>query len=172
MSSAWALLSQCSALAFAARPVLPLRSQPQWPPRAAAAAAAAGVTGARLALRAAWPAFRDAGDVSGAQLRNLSAADTVLVAAAAAAGEELLFRDALLPAVAADWHGALVAGAVFGALHVSGGRNGAYALWAAVVGVGYGLLALGLRDGWSPVAAHALANVAGGLLWREEARRR
>jgi len=149
-------------------PLLSL-SGADWTHVAAPVAVAAGVTAARQLLRYAWPQFREAGDAAGrATLRTLSPLDVTVVALASAAGEELLFRDALLPAVAADWRGALVAGIVFGALHVSGGRNAAYAAWASAVGLAYGLLALSLHDGWSPIAAHALANTAGGLLWRAE----
>jgi len=122
-----------------------------------------------MALRGAWPEFRQAGDAAGATLRGLSWTDVLLVAAVSGLGEELLFRDALLPAFAPDWRGAAAAAAVFGVLHVSGGRNSAYAVWATAVGLAYGLLALQLHDGWAPVAAHALANAAGGLLWQAEA---
>ncbi len=82
------------------------------------------------------------------------------------AAQELLFRCALLPAVGADWAGVAVAAAVFGALHVGGGRNAAFAVWASVVGLAYGALAVTLRDGSAPMAAHALANAAGALAWR------
>jgi hypothetical protein len=99
-------------------------------------------------------------------LPALSTADVLLVALVSGVSEELLFRCALLPAVGADWRGVLVAGAVFGALHVNGGRNAAFAVWAAAVGVGYGALAVALADGSAPMLAHAAANAAGALLWR------
>ena len=82
--------------------------------------------------------------------------------------QEWLFRCALLPAVGADWRGVTVAAAVFGALHVSGGRNTAFAAWASVVGLAYGALAVTLRDGSAPMLAHAAANAAGALLWRSQ----
>ncbi len=66
----------------------------------------------------------------------------------------------------ADWAGVAVAAGVFGALHVGGGRNAAFAVWASVVGLAYGALAVTLRDGSAPMAAHALANAAGALAWR------
>ena len=80
--------------------------------------------------------------------------------------QELLFRCALLPAVGADWRGVSIAAAVFGVLHISGGRSVAFAAWATAVGLGYGALAVGLRDGSAPMIAHVLANAAGALLWR------
>ena len=80
--------------------------------------------------------------------------------------QEFLFRCTLLPGVAADWRGVLVSAAVFGALHVSGGRRTSFAVWATAVGLAYGALAVVLRDGTAPMIAHAAANAAGGLLWR------
>lgn len=80
--------------------------------------------------------------------------------------QEFLFRCTLLPGVAADWRGVLVSAAVFGALHVSGGRRTSFAVWATAVGLAYGALAVVLRDGTAPMVAHAAANAAGGLLWR------
>ena len=80
--------------------------------------------------------------------------------------QEFLFRCTLLPGVAADWRGVVVSAAVFGALHVSGGRRTSFAMWATAVGLAYGALAVVLRDGTAPMIAHAAANAAGGLMWR------
>ena len=77
-----------------------------------------------------------------------------------------MFRCTLLPGVAADWRGVIVAAGVFGALHISGGRRSSFALWATGVGLAYGALAVVLRDGTAPMIAHAAANAAGGLMWR------
>lgn len=60
----------------------------------------------------------------------------------------------------------VVSAAVFGALHISGGRRTSFALWATGVGLAYGALAVVLRDGTAPMIAHAAANAAGGLMWR------
>ena len=60
----------------------------------------------------------------------------------------------------------MVSAAVFGALHISGGRRTAFAVWATAVGLAYGALAVVLRDGTAPMIAHAAANAAGGLMWR------
>ncbi len=61
--------------------------------------------------------------------------------------------------------GALIAGAVFGLLHNSGGRNWAFAAWASAVGALYGAAYLGTQDVWVPMGAHSLANLAAGALW-------
>ena len=70
------------------------------------------MTGARLALCAAWPAFADATERSNRQaLSPLEGVpDLLLVAALPAAAEELLFRGALIPAVYPDWYAALRCG--------------------------------------------------------------
>ena len=61
--------------------------------------------------------------------------------------------------------GVLAAGAVFGLLHNSGGRNLAFAGWAAVVGSVYGAVYLQTGDIGVPMGAHVLANLAGAVLW-------
>eukprot|EP00271_Cylindrocystis_brebissonii_P002191 TRINITY_DN1258_c0_g1_i2.p1 TRINITY_DN1258_c0_g1~~TRINITY_DN1258_c0_g1_i2.p1 ORF type:complete len:383 (+),score=77.56 TRINITY_DN1258_c0_g1_i2:263-1411(+) len=128
---------------------------------------AAGVTLARFVLLQSWPAFAAASDASNQQvLPRLAWADLLWVGALPGLGEELLFRGALLPLVAPDWRGAAVAGAVFGALHVGGKRNAAFALWATGVGFVYGVaevLSLSLA---LPVVAHATANVTAAALWK------
>jgi membrane protease YdiL (CAAX protease family) len=43
--------------------------------------------------------------------------------------QELFFRGAILPLVGVDWRGIAVAGLVFGILHITGGRNAAFAAW-------------------------------------------
>ena len=61
--------------------------------------------------------------------------------------------------------GVLLAGAAFGALHNSGGRNWAFAAWAAAVGSVYGAVYLLTADIAVPAGAHSLANLAGAVLW-------
>ena len=138
---------------------------------AAAAGMAGAVTVARQALLVTSSDFRKASEAANvAVLTRLSTADVCLVALLSGAGEELFFRDAMVPVLGADARAAVIAGAVFGLLHLSGGRNAAFAAWAAAVGTAYGLLATATHDGAAPIAAHVLANAAGGLLWRAEQR--
>jgi membrane protease YdiL (CAAX protease family) len=133
---------------------------------AVVAAGVVGVTGARLALLGAWPEFREATDASNRQvLTNLNWTDVALVSAATGASEELLFRGGLLPAACPDWRGALLAGAVFGLLHNSGGRNASFAAWAGGVGVLYGGAYLYTQNLWVPIAMHVLNNGASAAAW-------
>lgn len=59
----------------------------------------------------------------------------------------------------------LIAGAVFGLLHQSGGRNPAFALWASAVGCTYGWLLLATGSVYAPMLAHSVANLASAALW-------
>lgn len=151
----------------------------QWPPPPGlqeigiGLAAAAAVTAARLALLAAWPAFREASDRSNEQaLSPLGPADLLVVSLLPGLSEELLFRGALVPAIAPDWRGAVIAGLVFGALHSGGGRNAAFAAWASAVGCLYGALLLSTGSLWVPALAHSTANLASAALWKAGASRR
>lgn len=61
--------------------------------------------------------------------------------------------------------GVLIAGAAFGVLHNSGGRNWAFAAWAAAVGCVYGGAYLATGDIAVPAGAHVLSNFAAAILW-------
>ena len=132
-----------------------------------AASVAIGVTAARVALLSVWPQFKLATDTSNKQvLPPLSGPlDIVVVSALPAAAEELLFRGALVPAVYPDWRGVVIAGIVFGSLHINGGRNAAFGAWAGAVGCAYGAAFLATGNLLVPLMAHAAANVASATLW-------
>lgn len=61
--------------------------------------------------------------------------------------------------------GAVIAAAVFGVLHNTGGRNWAFAAWASAVGLLYGAAFLGTQDLLVPAGAHCIANYASATLW-------
>ncbi len=61
----------------------------------------------------------------------------------------------------------MIAGATFGVLHNSGGRNWAFAGWATAVGALYGAAFLATGNIAVPMGAHVLSNVAGGLLYKQ-----
>ena len=60
----------------------------------------------------------------------------------------------------------LIAGAAFGVLHTSGGRNPAFAAWASAVGCAYGALFLATGSVACPALAHTAANVVSAALWK------
>eukprot|EP00747_Dinoflagellata_sp_TGD_P217989 gnl/TRDRNA2_/TRDRNA2_90303_c0_seq1.p1 gnl/TRDRNA2_/TRDRNA2_90303_c0~~gnl/TRDRNA2_/TRDRNA2_90303_c0_seq1.p1 ORF type:complete len:402 (-),score=69.69 gnl/TRDRNA2_/TRDRNA2_90303_c0_seq1:156-1361(-) len=136
-----------------------------------ALATAGAVTGARVALLGAWDDFAEATNRSLTQVLTPldGPADLLQVSVLPAVGEELLFRGALIPALGGGWTGVAGAGAVFGALHVGGGRNSAFAAWAGAVGVLYGATGVLTGDVLVPVAAHAVSNYASAFLWKQKA---
>ena len=135
---------------------------------AVAVAAAAAVTAARAALLRAWPDFARAADRSNRQvLTPLNRGDVVTVSFLPAVAEEALFRGALLPALGCGPVGVAATGAAFGALHVGGGRNWAFAGWAAGVGCLYGAAAVQTGDVAVAMLAHGLANYASAAMWLE-----
>ena len=59
----------------------------------------------------------------------------------------------------------IAAASAFGVLHVGGGRNAAFAIWAIFVGLIYGGAYLYTHDLFVPAFAHSLANYASASLW-------
>lgn len=55
---------------------------------------------------------------------------------------------------------------VTGALHIPGGRNPAFGVWASIVGCMYAVLAVYTKDLSTPIVAHTLANLASAAYWR------
>ena len=128
---------------------------------------AGAVTGARLVLLKIWDAFRQATNDSNERvLPGLRGpVDVAVVACLPALAEEMLFRWALVPSIYPDWRGVLIAGCVFGVLHVNGGRNVAFAAWASVVGCAYGQLFLATGSIAAPIAAHSVSNIISACIW-------
>ncbi len=129
--------------------------------------AVAAVTAARLQLIERWPEFRFATNRSNKQiLEPLGWLDILAIAVISGASEEFLFRGAIIPGSFPDWRGAVLSGLVFGLLHNSGGRNLAFAGWAAAVGTLYGGLFIATHNIWVPVTAHAMANFCSAAVWK------
>lgn len=140
-----------------------------WKHACLASALAVGVTAGRVAFMSVSEDFRKETNTSNKQvLTNLEFSDVLFCAAYPALAEEMLFRGALMPALGGGAVGVLVAGTVFGALHVSNERKVSFAVWAAVVGILYGATCEYLADGdlFVPICGHALANIYSALLWR------
>ena len=140
-----------------------------WKHACLASASAVGVTAGRVAFMSASEDFRKETNDSNKQvLTNLEFPDVLFCAAYPALAEEMLFRGALMPALGGGAVGVLVAGTVFGALHISGERKVSFAVWAATVGILYGATCEYLADGdlFVPICGHALANIYSALLWR------
>lgn len=140
-----------------------------WKHACLASALAVGVTAGRVAFMSVSEDFRKETNDSNKQvLTNVEFPDVLFCAAYPALAEEMLFRGALMPALGGGAVGVLVAGTVFGALHISGERKVSFAVWAATIGILYGATCEYLADGdlFVPICGHALANIYSALLWR------
>ena len=77
------------------------------------------------------------------------------ISLAAGLGEELLFRGVLQPEL-----GLIPASVLFGLLHIGGGRQIAFGVWAAICGGGLGILAQATGGWFAPTVAHVLYDAA------------
>ncbi|KAJ4973147.1 hypothetical protein NE237_006321 [Protea cynaroides] len=97
------------------------------------------VSSCRHLLLKTWPDFAESSEAANQQvLGSLQSLDYIVVAFLPGVSEELLFRGALLPLFGLDWKSALIVAAIFGVLHLGGGRKSSFAIWATFVGFAYG----------------------------------
>jgi membrane protease YdiL (CAAX protease family) len=86
--------------------------------------------------------------------RGLSPWGAVAIGAAAGVGEEWVFRGILQPLT-----GLMVASVIFGLAHVGGVRMLAFGVWAAMMGVVMGVLAMVTGGLTAPMVAHGLYDI-------------
>ncbi|OAY78206.1 hypothetical protein ACMD2_21726, partial [Ananas comosus] len=121
------------------------------------------ISTSRFILLKIWPDFSESSDAANQQiLSSLQPLDYVVVAFLPGISEELLFRGGLMPLFGLNWISALGIGALFGVLHLGGGRK----LSATFVGFAYGVATVTSASLVVPMASHSLNNLVGGLLWR------
>ncbi|XP_078169700.1 CAAX amino terminal protease family protein isoform X2 [Carex rostrata] len=88
------------------------------------------ISSSRYILLKAWPDFAESSEAANQQvLGSLEPLDLPVVAVLPGISEELLFRGGLMPLFGLDWKSALATGAIFGILHLNGGRKYSYAIW-------------------------------------------
>ncbi|XP_029122367.1 uncharacterized protein [Elaeis guineensis] len=88
------------------------------------------ISSSRYILLRIWPDFSESSEAANQQILGpLQPLDCVIVAFLPGISEELLFRGALLPLFGLNWKSALAIGAIFGGLHLGGGRRYSYAIW-------------------------------------------
>ncbi|KAF3431133.1 hypothetical protein FNV43_RR25863 [Rhamnella rubrinervis] len=125
------------------------------------------ISSCRYLLLKTWPEFAESSEAANQQvLSSLQPLDYMVVAFLPGISEELLFRGALLPLFGFDWKSILVVGAIFGVLHLGGGRKYSFAAWATFVGVAYGYATVVSSSIIVPMASHAMNNLVGGIVWR------
>ncbi|PON42342.1 CAAX amino terminal protease [Parasponia andersonii] len=127
------------------------------------------ISSSRYLMLKTWPDFAESSEAANQQvLTSLQPLDYLIVAFLPGVSEELLFRGALLPLFGFDWKSVLVVAALFGVLHIGGGRKYSFAIWATFVGLLYGYATILSSSIIVPMASHALNNLVGGILWRYE----
>jgi membrane protease YdiL (CAAX protease family) len=86
--------------------------------------------------------------------RGLPLWGTIVIGVAAGVGEEWVFRGILQPLV-----GLIAASALFGLAHIGGARMVAFGVWAAMMGVIMGGLAMVTGGLTAPMVAHGLYDI-------------
>ncbi|KAK9675474.1 hypothetical protein RND81_11G009300 [Saponaria officinalis] len=126
---------------------------------------------ARYTLLKTWTDFAESSESANTQvLTSLQTVDYLIVAFLPGFSEELLFRGALLPLFGLNLKSALAVASIFGALHLGSGRKFSFAIWATFVGLAYGYATIVTSSVVVPMAAHALNNLIGGILWYQTSR--
>ncbi|KAK9117414.1 hypothetical protein Sjap_016361 [Stephania japonica] len=125
------------------------------------------ITSSRYLLLQIWPDFAESSQAANQQvLSSLQPLDYIIVAFLPGVSEELLFRGALLPLFGLDFKSCALVAAIFGILHIGGGRKGPFAIWATFVGFAYGYATILSSSLIVPMASHGLNNLVGALMWR------
>ncbi|KAH0450941.1 hypothetical protein IEQ34_021633 [Dendrobium chrysotoxum] len=116
------------------------------------------ISSCRYILLKTWPEFSESSEAANQQvLGSLQDLDYLV---------ELLFRGALLPLLGLNWKSAIVVGAIFGVLHLGGGRRYPFAIWASFVGFTYGMATIVSSSIIVPMVSHSLNNFIGAIHWR------
>lgn len=140
-----------------------------WRPAQAAMGLGAGlaISGVSMVLYYVWPTYRTSAEsYLNLVLRPLLLVDLIWLGLLPGLSEELLFRGVMLPSFGGDAIAILVSGTTFGLLHMSGPSQWPYALWATVVGVFFGVMAIATGNLLVPVVAHIVANILSALFWK------
>ncbi|KAK4716002.1 hypothetical protein R3W88_014340 [Solanum pinnatisectum] len=125
------------------------------------------VSSCRYLLLKVWPDFAESSEAANSQvLSSLEPLDYIVVSLLPGISEELLFRGALLPLFGINWLSVVATASIFGILHLGSGRKYSFAVWATFVGIVYGYATILSSTVVVPMAAHAVNNLVGGIIWR------
>ncbi|KAL3337336.1 hypothetical protein AABB24_029810 [Solanum stoloniferum] len=125
------------------------------------------VSSCRYLLLKIWPDFAESSEAANSQvLSSLEPLDYIVVSLLPGISEELLFRGALLPLFGINWLSVVATASIFGILHLGSGRKYSFAVWATFVGIVYGYATILSSTVVVPMAAHAVNNLVGGIIWR------
>ncbi|XP_004239168.1 uncharacterized protein [Solanum lycopersicum] len=125
------------------------------------------VSSCRYLLLKTWPDFAESSEAANSQvLSSLEPLDYLVVSLLPGISEEVLFRGALLPLFGIHWQSVVATASIFGILHLGSGRRYSFAAWATFVGIVYGYATISSSTVVVPMAAHAVNNLVGGIIWR------
>lgn len=99
-------------------------------------------------------------------IKPLTLLDLIWLGLLPGLSEELLFRGVLLPAFGLNWIGIAVTSVTFGILHLSSPEHWSYVVWATVVGVMFGYMAVETGNLLIPLVAHITTNLLSSYLWK------
>jgi len=131
------------------------------------AAGAGAIVAASNVVYRLWPAYRaSARQYLDLLVRPLHWPDLFWLGLLPGMSEELLFRGIMIPALGSGAIAIAVSSAIFGLLHAGGPQPLPYVVWATVVGVLLGALAVATGNLLVPVIAHVGANWVSSCLWK------
>lgn len=92
-------------------------------------------------------------------------ADIAFIACLPAVSEEILFRGAVVGNLGGGAGAVVLVALIFGYLHVSGPRNYASGIFAAVAGVAYGMVYIYSASVLAAALAHCVGNLSSASVW-------
>jgi uncharacterized protein len=126
-----------------------------------------GITIASSLVYRIWDAYRRSADFYlELVLKPLLVPDLIWLGLLPGLSEELLFRGVMLPEFGLDFWGVLISSLCFGVLHLSNPKQGAYVVWATIVGMALGYSTLLTGNLLVPIVAHTLTNFISGCIWK------
>ena len=128
---------------------------------------ALAITVASSVIYRLWPAYRrSANAYLELILKPLVWPDLFWLGLLPGLSEELLFRGMIIPALGGGITAVVVSSLVFGVLHISGSQKWSYVVWATIVGLMLGSIAVATGNLLVPIIAHVTTNFASSCIWK------
>jgi membrane protease YdiL (CAAX protease family) len=126
-----------------------------------------GITLASAGMYRLWPQYQQSADLYlELVLQPLMWMDLLWMGLLPGLSEEYLFRGVMLPAIGLNWTGVIFSSLCFGVLHLSGLQQWPYVVWATIVGLALGSIALITGNLLVPIVAHIITNLLSSVMWK------
>lgn len=130
---------------------------------------AVGIAAISGAIYRLWPAYRRSAQYYlELVLKPLVWSDLIWLGLLPGLSEELLFRGVMIPAFGSGVVAIALSSILFGILHTSGIQQWPYVVWATVVGLILGIVAVVTGNLLIPIVAHVCTNLVSSCLWKLE----